>query len=212
MVPTISKFALSTLISKCVTDLDEIKMFTKVGRVVLHRPEGKFVDDILYAKVDVDEENIPGSPSCIFPETSADVVPVFDYTDRGIYHSYRDSVTRIGMNIWGLRVHDLQSQAHFEAFMGLGDTNGLVALLDLRMNAKKIKEVSVGSNDIYWTRKIIFACEAGEINSILLANCWNLIDHPEEALKLFQICKDKNISVTNAGEWWLLLYISISYH
>lgn len=179
--------------------MDEIRIFTKVGRVLLHRPEGRFINDTYYRQVDVDDNNLPGSPNCIFPEAPRDVIPVFDYSDRGIYHSYRDSLSRIGLSIHGLRVHDLGNQSHFESFMGSVDANGLIAMLDLRMNAKKIKNISIGSNDIFWTRKIIHASGVGEIDSILLANCWNLIDHTEEALELLKICKERNITVTNAG-------------
>ena len=173
------------------------EIYTKVGRVMLHRPSGKLESDAVYKACDVDENNMPGSPACIFPDAPRDVVPVFDYSDRGIYHSYKDSITRLGMNIYGLRVHDLENTSHYESFMNYGG-NGLIAMLDLRLS-RKIKDISIGSNNVEWTKMLVMNSTEGEINSILLANNWNLIDHTEDAFELFEMCKERGIEVTNAG-------------
>ena len=181
----------------CLSSHFLVEVYTKVGRVMLHRPDGKLGSDAVYRANDVDLSNLPGSSTCIFPDAPRDVIPVFDYSDRGIYHSYNDSLMRIGMNIHGLRVHDLQNVSHYESFMNYGG-NGLIAMLDLRLS-KKIKDISIGSNDVGWTKSIITGASDGEINSILLANNWNLIDHSDEAFELFETCKARGIKVTNAG-------------
>lgn len=177
-------------------------VYTKVGRLMLKKPCDKEDEDEGgegREDMDIDKGNVPGSPSCIFPEAPLDVIPCFDYTAKGVRQSFHDSRDRFGTcagYISGLRLHDCDSNHHINQAIKEG---GISELVRLRDTEKLIVDVSIGTNNPSAAKYILDAAPPGSFNSLLLANSWNLIDHPISTQELLMQCHDQSILFQNAG-------------
>ncbi len=64
---------------------------------------------------------MPGSSSCIFPDSPTDLVPVLDYSAAGVGFSLKDSLKRLGVtSVYGLRVHDAEDALSVSEAMSTG--------------------------------------------------------------------------------------------
>lgn len=187
--------------------LNEIKVWTKVGRLIYpysyellqqHRNE--------YVLSRVDMNNIFGK-ECVFEESSIDRTPYFDYTKDGIRKSFQDSLRRLQCHtLFGLRLHDFDTDERMNEIIFEG---GLNELWEIRREGL-IKDVSIGVNSPSVVLRLFKMIEGNQLedkllihekcfDSILLANSWNLLDHPYESELLFRICHNKKITIHNAG-------------
>jgi len=173
-----------------------VKIYTKVGRVMVKREEARPLESLT-----IEHGNVPGSEDCIFPEAPLDVIPVLDFTRRGIHLSHADSLKRLQVErVCGLRLHDIDCDAKLEEATRKGGDGGVEALVDLHARGL-IDDMSIGVNDPVWAMKLLQACPPSRVpfNSIMIANSFNLLDHPVETLALFDICKERGMRVDVAG-------------
>lgn len=146
-----------------------IRVWTKVGRLI--RPSG--------SDGQVEADNVAGRS--IFHETPLDRVPVLDYSAKGARQSIAESKHRLGVHIHGARVHDPDDMpAAFEADGAFAGLRGLVA------------EISVGTNDPATAARALPLCD-----TVMLANCWNLID--QHGATLLAACARRKTPVHLAG-------------
>ena len=85
---------------------------------------------------------------------------------------------------------------------------GMKALCDLKKE-KQIHDISIGSNNVEATLYLLNQVGNNNIfeydfDSLLIANSWNLLDHPNETIELFEMCRKRKIKITVAG---LLLFL-----
>lgn len=179
--------ALRTLGSENCKDF---KIWSKVGRIICD------VVDVTDTKID--EGNIPGTSTCIFPETPSTRRAVFDYSEIGACKSHRDSLQRLNCSqVYGLRVHDCENEESFLATVDPRD-GGLQALVKLR-EAGEIADVSIGVNNSDYALRILKDVPSGTLNSIMIAGCWNLLEQQSSCLELLIKCQLRGIQVHIAG-------------
>lgn len=191
-------------LSKFNRDNLNIKIYTKVGRLIFDK---KDIDISNTSDLRIELENTRSNPSCIFPETDENKIPVKNYTYDSIMRSYHDSIKRLGLSaqlpnsddiqLYGLRIHDSEDEVSIRE---LFDGGGLNALNDLK-NDNKIQDVSLGLNNS--TIALLILKEAKrrnlQIDSLMIAGEFNLLDHSIETIQLFYYCQCENIEIHNAG-------------
>jgi D-threo-aldose 1-dehydrogenase len=178
----------------------ELKIHTKVGRVILPQ-DVDTVDPNVY---EIEFRNLPGPSNTAFPDTPSCRTPVRDYSSAGIVRSYEDSMARLQINqlqthgctMHGLRLHDFDDPRHLESVRTNG---GLSTLIHLRDDRKCIRDVSIGDNRPNTVLDILSTSTVGQFNSVMLANSWNLLDHPRESQEVFERCGDLGIEIQLAG-------------
>jgi D-threo-aldose 1-dehydrogenase len=176
--------------------LRNIKIWSKVGRLMIPITESNRGREI-------DTGNIPGSKNCAFPDAPRNVIPVFDYSSDGVIRSYADSMKRMGFeSLHGLRIHDCENEESIAAVLGdAGNTlnsGGLSALVEMRLNAK-IRDVSLGVKDAASALAVLRGAPTGSFDSIMIAGCWNLLEHSSTCLELLLECQRRSIPVHNCG-------------
>ena len=191
------------------TEKSQLKIWTKVGRLMISKDTWENNS----TNLETDNGNIPGSSTCVFPEAPTNVIPVFDYSANGARKSYEDSLQRLKLDrIHGLRIHDSETETHILTALGLNgisiqesqishddkDKGGLQELVQLR-NDGYIQDVSFGLNDVNIALRIVKDAPLDSIDSILIAGCWNLLDHSSNFQLLLSECKTKRIKIHNAG-------------
>lgn len=173
---------------------EEIRVFTKVGRLVVARGALKDGDE-------VEADNVPGCPETIYLDSPPDVVPVLDYSAAGARRSYRESAARLGagVKIYGLRVHDPESPARERAALA-GSLPGLAQLRrDEGISA------SVGLNDAGVCARLVEACNPqngsgdARLDGVMLAGRWHLLDQSGAAV--LRTCAARGVDVTVAGAY-----------
>ena len=193
-----------------------IQLYTKVGRImvnVVDPIELKKVHDNsskssgskqYYQERQIDIYNIPGSPSCLFPEAPHTLIPLFDYSKVGAWKSYEDSIQRlllVGSSnkdiSLRLRIHDCETDEHITQVLN-PDDGALLGLIELR-DQKKIEDISIGVNDLASAMRLVHEAPHGSLDSLMIAGQWNLLDHTTECIELFSACEERNIRVHNAG-------------
>ena len=174
---------------------NHLKIWTKAGRLMIPYDEVNSSLESIAAEHSIDYSNVPGSSNCLFPDTPKNIIPVFDYSSMGITKSHADSLRRMEMrSIHGLRLHDCESPPSIkEALAG-----GLGALIKMRADSV-ISEVSLGVNDANAALSILCQAPLGSFDSIMVAGCWNLLEHPLSSLDLFLECQRRSVVVHNAG-------------
>lgn len=174
---------------------NHLKIWTKAGRLMIPYDEVNSSLESIAAEHSIDYSNVPGSSNCLFPDTPKNIIPVFDYSSIGITKSHADSLRRMEMrSIHGLRLHDCESPPSIkEALAG-----GLGALIKMRADCV-ISEVSLGVNDADAALSILRQAPLGSFDSIMIAGCWNLLEHPLSSLDLFLECQRRSVVVHNAG-------------
>ena len=188
-----------------------IQLYTKVGRIMVNVDpmelkrvyEDSNGDTQYYQERQIDVNNVPGSPSCIFPEAPNTVLPVYDYSKNGALKSYEDSIQRLMIGHSNkdvslrLRIHDCETDEHITQVLHPRD-GALQGLLELR-DQKKIDDISIGVNELAAAMRIVHEAPHGSLNSVLIAGQWNLLDHSTECIALFTACEERNIRIHNAG-------------
>ena len=184
---------------------NHLKIWTKVGRLMIPYDEENSSLESIAAEHSIDYSNVPGSRNCIFPDTPKNIIPVFDYSSMGITKSHADSLERMGLkSIHGLRLHDCESPSSIkEALADFSEdsprsSGGLGALVKMRSDSV-ISEVSLGVNDADAALSILRQAPLGSFDSIMIAGCWNLLEHPLSSLDLFLECQKRSVVVHNAG-------------
>jgi D-threo-aldose 1-dehydrogenase len=168
-----------------------IKIWSKVGRLMIPITESNRGREI-------DTGNIPGSKNCAFPDAPRNVIPVFDYSSDGVSRSYDDSMKRMGFeSLHGLRIHDCENEESIAAVLGDG-SGGLAALVEMRLHTK-IRDVSLGVKDAASALAVLRGAPTGSFNSIMIAGCWNLLEHSATCLELLLECQRRSIPVHNCG-------------
>lgn len=179
-------------LTKSNADYSNIKIYTKVGRLISN---DKDILDV--SSIQIEYSNTHGNPSCVFPETPSDRIPIRNYTYEGIMKSYEDSIKRLGIEkIYGLRIHDCEDDNSIHDVLN----GGLLALLELKNN-NKIEDISFGLNSASVALRILREAKKIKIkvDSIMIAGSFNLIDHHIDSIQLLHFCKVEGIEVHNAG-------------
>lgn len=181
----------------------DIKIWSKVGRLMIPIIESNRSSETTTGGREVDTGNIPGSKNCAFPDAPRNVIPVFDYTSDGVLRSHADSMKRIGFeSLHGLRIHDCETAESIAAVLGDADnalnTGGLSALVQLRLNGT-IRDVSLGVKDAASALAVLRGAATGSFNSIMIAGCWNILEHSPVCLELLLECQRQSIPVHNCG-------------
>lgn len=181
---------LGRALQKYTADICGVKLYTKVGRVMYSK------DDLPHGAI-IDVNNVPLSRECIFPEAPSDIIPCLDYTSYGVRKSYTDSTRRLQTDkIFGLRLHDCESEAKFEAATA---PDGALAELVRLKHEGHIQDISLGMNDSSYALRLLRISPPQSIDSVMIAGCWNLLDHDLTALELLQECQTRGIKVHIAG-------------
>lgn len=181
----------------------EIKIWSKVGRIMIPITESNMSLEAKIGGHEVDTGNIPGSKNCVFPDAPRNVIPVFDYSSNGVTRSYADSMKRMGFeSLHGLRIHDCETEETIAAVLGDADNasnpGGLSALVQMRLHGK-ICDVSLGVKDAASALAVLRGAPTGSFNSIMIAGCWNLLEHSSTCLELLLECQRRSIPVHNCG-------------
>ena len=184
---------------------DRLKIWTKVGRLMIPFDGKDSSLEAIAVHRNVDFGNVPGSRNCLFPDAPTNVMPVFDYTGSGVLMSHADSLKRLGVKtIHGLRVHDCESLSSINETLAelressTSTSGGLAALVKLRSDGI-ISEVSLGLNDADVALSILRRAPVGSLDSIMIAGCWNLLEHSPSSLELLLECQRTSVAVHNAG-------------
>ena len=190
----LGEIRLGKALYKNVEILKDISIYTKVGRIMLRKDEA--IGDL-----EIEYNNIPDSTGCIFYGSGKgslpEVTPCFDFSAAGVRRSFRDSCHRLGVSsVFGLRIHDCESESKF--ISAISENGGLAELVKMRSEGL-IKEVSLGMNDPHFALRILRTAPPGTIDTIMIAGCWNLLDHDESALELLLECQGRGVRVHNAG-------------
>uniref|UniRef100_A0A7S0N6H5 NADP-dependent oxidoreductase domain-containing protein n=1 Tax=Pyramimonas obovata TaxID=1411642 RepID=A0A7S0N6H5_9CHLO len=164
------------------------RVWTKSGRIMKHVSDVKKEDTLEIG-------NIPGTPGCIFVEADLNLRPVLDYTGSGMRQSYEDSKARIGLDIYGLRIHDADEEDRLAQTLAKPG-GGVEGMVELRSRGL-ISEVSLGMNEPAAILRVLRAFPKGTIDCVMVAGAWNLLD--QDAAELLLECQKRNIRVHNAG-------------
>ena len=177
--------------------LDQIKLWTKVGRIVKEVKDEKDFAEL--AKCRVDSENIPNSDGCVFPGTPANRIAVFDYSESGAIKSFEDSTLRLRniVKIFGLRIHDCDNEWKLASTMD-DEIGGLIGLARLR-NQGLVRDIGIGLNDANYGIAIVNGFHAESLDTVMIAGCWNLVHQEESCLQLMQLCSSRGIRIHLAG-------------
>jgi len=171
-----------------VLDAKVMRITTKVGRYMIPAtlaPE---------YQVRVEWSNAALNPDCVFTGADSSVVPVLDYTLAGFERSHRDSLERLGIaRVHGLRIHDCDNEQRLHEL----STGGGIEFLSRLRSDGIVSELGTGCNDVGYTLRVMQLMPV--VDSVLIANNWNLIDHPVEILELFSECKRRGAEVLLAG-------------
>lgn len=174
-------------------------VWTKVGRVIYSSreevPEEK--------RADIEEANCAGSPTCIFPTTDPNRVPVFDYTSAGVALSLAGSRARLDCELAGIRLHDCETPERIAPALAPGGALDELAKMKIR---GEVPSISLGMNDPSAVLKLLRewppSAAAGEskgspIDNVMLAGRWNLLD--QNGIDVLIECQRQGIEVHNAG-------------
>mmetsp|Transcript_32636 Transcript_32636/g.100537 ORF Transcript_32636/g.100537 Transcript_32636/m.100537 type:complete len:393 (-) Transcript_32636:68-1246(-) len=180
---------------------DEIRVWTKVGRVMKAR-------DALVEGDEVEEANVPGAPGMIYSDCP-DVVPVLDYTAKGVMASWDDSMGRLGDDIVlaGLRCHDPETPELEKAAL----KGSLPGLGNLRANINgpwsdhpAPMMVGLGLNDAGVAARILDETNPPSgtppphaLDALMLAGRWHLLEQSGAAV--LATCAARGIQVHVAG-------------
>ena len=175
-------------------------VWTKVGRVIYSSreevPEEK--------RADIEEANCAGSPTCIFPTTDPNRVPVFDYTAVGVAISLAGSRTRLDCELAGIRLHDCETAERMAPALAPG--GALDELANMKSRGE-VPSISLGMNDSSaaltllreWPRSVAAADERrrSPLDNVMLAGRWNLLN--QNGIDVLIECQRQGIEVHNAG-------------
>ena len=170
-----------------VSASSKLRVITKVGRLVKPREECTRDDPAV--------EWGDGAAYSTDRDT-ADLICRADYTSAGVLQSYQESLTRLGrasVAVWGLRIHDAESDWKVAQLFGNGAVEALVVL----RSEGKILEVSLGMNSPEYILRILRHYPKGTFDSVLLAGSYNLIDN--SGIPVLEICEELGIRVAIAG-------------
>jgi len=164
---------------------EDLKIYTKVGRRMI--APGASTEGL-----EIDASNM--GTACVFAGADTQQTPVFDYSARGFELSWRDSLRRLGVpRVHGLRVHDCDTPERLAALRA----GGGVAYLKTLRDRGDVKDVSVGVNVASYALELMR--DMPFLDSVLLANQWNLIDHPLASLKVREECGKSGAVLHLAG-------------
>ena len=168
----------------------ELKIFTKVGRVVKHRRDITKMDRVEFG-------NVLGHEDCVFPENDPDSRPTLNYTAAGIEQSLRDSLHRIGVeSIYGIRVHDCEDEVRYEEASDL-ENGAFKKIKEMRDDERVVSDVSLGGNDPAYSLRAIRESAENTFDGVMAAGSWNLID--QDGCELYKECEDRGMYIHNAG-------------
>jgi D-threo-aldose 1-dehydrogenase len=128
-------------------------------------------------------------------------VPNFDPSYDGTMRSLEQSFLRLGLNhIDIVFIHDIDafthgSNADTEPLFELAMNGAYRALTELRSSGEIIA-IGAGINETSWCRRFV---EAGDFDCMMLAGRYSLLEHSQETLELFDLCRTKNVGLLLAG-------------
>ena len=93
----------------------------------------------------------------------------------------------------GLRIHDVDSPDKLQSLLAGG---GIQYLTHLRQSGQ-IQDVSVGVNNAAYCRTLMHAMPV--LDSVLLANQWSLLDHPQLTQTVAFECAKRGVALHLAG-------------
>lgn len=122
----------------------------------------------------------------------------YDYTGPGIRRSVEASFARLGLNrIDMLWVHDLEPRTHgpdYEWHLARFLESGLRTLEELKADGL-IRAYGLGVNEVAPCLRVL---EAGNIDAILMAGRYTLLDRSAEA-ELLPLCRDRGVALVVGG-------------
>lgn len=125
--------------------------------------------------------------------------PIFDYTYDGVMRSLEQSMMRTGLTQFDIVLfHDLEPDVHgkdYERHFNDCVNSGYKAMKELR-DAGEIKAIGIGVNQTSAARRLL---EAVDLDAIMLANRYSLLDHSQEVESFFDLCKDRGAKVLAAA-------------
>eukprot|EP00300_Choanocystis_sp_HF-7_P015037 c18913_g2_i3.p1 GENE.c18913_g2_i3~~c18913_g2_i3.p1 ORF type:complete len:347 (+),score=71.65 c18913_g2_i3:40-1041(+) len=161
----------------------EAQVWTKVGKIIISRESAA---EHPLNRLEESEK--------IFSEVSRDVLEVWDYTAKGIQQSVEGSRQRMNMqNFYGLRIHDAESAERVKEVL----EGGSLAELSRMKAAGEVTDVGFGLNVPEYAMEYVQKAPAGTIDSILIANSWNLLT--QSGFELLCECDRRGIEIHIAG-------------
>ncbi|CAJ1387307.1 unnamed protein product [Effrenium voratum] len=159
----------------------EVAVSTKVGRIIVPRPEASKYGHRVEA--DYDEA---------FPtQKYHNNVVVWDYRKEGVEEALRQCQRRLQRTLIDcVRVHDAESQERWQEACSQG---GAVDTLVSMRRAGAIGQVSLGFNSMEFLLKSVKAFPVGTFDNIMVARTWNLLD--QSAYPLLLECQNRGIRV-----------------
>ena len=161
-----------------------LKIWTKVGRVLYHSSDPAASSSAAHP----DNLSIFHAPDML--------VPVFDFSAGGVRKSLDDSKQRMGAAaakcIYGARVHDCDGESNLATTIA----QSLPELAKMREQGL-IRAVGLGVNDPSLVTAAVQQSEAGVVDEVMLAGCFNLVD--VSGLEAMNLCLERGVRVHNAG-------------
>ncbi|QDZ22507.1 aldo-keto reductase domain-containing protein [Chloropicon primus] len=172
---------------------EKVKVYTKVGRLIRGRGEvGKTIDES-----EVQWDNVAGSEGCIFKGIPEDRVAVLDYSAEGARTSFKESEERIDGHVYGLRVHDCETEEILARATATGKAAGALAGLGKLKREGKVGSIGIGVNDPEFALRALKSSCGYLIDTVMIAGSWNLLDQSAHDLLLY--CQRHGVEVHNAG-------------
>lgn len=125
--------------------------------------------------------------------------PQFDYSYDGAMRSLEQSQLRTGLTRFDIvLVHDLEPAAHGANYPRVFDTcmNGAYRALRELRDAGDIDAIGIGVNDTAAARDFVLA---GDIDAVMLAGRYSLLDHDPAVLSFFDLCQQRQVGILAAG-------------
>ena len=125
--------------------------------------------------------------------------PQFDYSYDGAMRSLEQSFMRTGLSRFDIvLIHDLEMAAHGDNYARIFDIcmNGAYRALRELRDAGDIRAIGIGVNDTAAADAMV---RAGDIDAVMLAGCFSLLDHDAAVLSFFALCQQKQVGILAAG-------------
>jgi hypothetical protein len=157
---------------------------------------------------DIEFENLPGTETCIFPDTPRDRVPLLDYTKGGVKASLEGSQARMmpglpNAQFYGLRLHDCEDEARFTAAIAPG--GALDGLLEDCRSAGLTTEVGLGMNNPEYILRILREYpRSQELDSVMVCDDLHKTCSKLSTFTTCLLCHSDGWTMESSGPVWII--------